>query len=269
VVPVYRGRFRVVKREVVLADVSQQVAAGAEHITFGDPDFFNGIGHAVRLIERLHREHPSLTYDATIKIEHLLRHREHLPLLRDTGCLFVTSAVEAIDDRVLEILDKGHTREDFFEAVRLCRGADLILQPTFVAFHPWITLAGYRELLATLAELDLIEQVAPVQLALRLLIPSGSLLLELPEVRAMAGPFDDAALIHPWRHREPDVDALQRDVMAMVREESARGASRRDIFERADEIAARACGGNSIAVPIESNAPARAAVPFLTEPWYC
>jgi hypothetical protein len=41
VVPVYNGVFRIVQRDVVLADIRQQVAMGAEHITFGDPDFFN------------------------------------------------------------------------------------------------------------------------------------------------------------------------------------------------------------------------------------
>ena len=47
IVPVYEGRFRVVQREVVLADARQQIQAGAEHITFGDADFFNGPGHAL------------------------------------------------------------------------------------------------------------------------------------------------------------------------------------------------------------------------------
>ena len=42
IVPVYKGAFRVVEREIVLGDIRQQVAAGARHITFGDPDFFNG-----------------------------------------------------------------------------------------------------------------------------------------------------------------------------------------------------------------------------------
>src|SRR5581483_10652004 len=71
VVPVYNGTFRVVQADVVLADIRQQVQAGAEHITFGDPDFFNGPAHGMRIAETLHREWPGFTYDATIKIEHL------------------------------------------------------------------------------------------------------------------------------------------------------------------------------------------------------
>src|ERR1700724_4324073 len=111
--PVYNGTFRIVQRDIVLEDIRQQVDAGAEHITFGDPDFFNGPAHALAIVESLHREFPQLTYDVTIKIEHLLHHAESLPKLRDTGCLFVTSAVESVDDSVLARLAKGHTRADF------------------------------------------------------------------------------------------------------------------------------------------------------------
>jgi len=54
VVPVYGGRFFVVPVETVMTDIRQQVAAGAEHITFGDPDFLNGPGHARRLARAVH-----------------------------------------------------------------------------------------------------------------------------------------------------------------------------------------------------------------------
>src|ERR1019366_184049 len=107
IVPVYNGAFRIVQRDVVLEDIRQQVAAGAQHISFGDPDFFNGPTHALAIVDALHKEFPNLSYDVTIKIEHLLNHAEHLPLLRDTGCLFVTTAVESVDDAILERLDKG------------------------------------------------------------------------------------------------------------------------------------------------------------------
>src|SRR6185295_12506580 len=139
IVPVYAGQFRVVPREVVLADIRQQVAAGAQHITFGDPDFFNGVTHATRIVDGLHQEFPRLTYDVTIKIEHLLRHSDALPALARTNCLFVTSAVESLDDEVLRKLDKGHTRTDFLHALDLSAKSGLTLQPTFVPFTPWTT----------------------------------------------------------------------------------------------------------------------------------
>lgn len=285
--PVYGGTFRVVQRDVVLEDIRRQVAAGAEHITFGDPDFFNGVGHARALVQALHREHPHLTYDVTIKVEHLLRHARELPILRETGCLLVTTAAESVDDHVLEILDKGHTRDDFVRIVGVCREAGLVLNPTFVAFTPWISLEGYQDLLALLAELDLIDQVAPVQLALRLLIPAGSKLLELAEVREMARAFDSEALVHPWRHGDPRVDRLQAEVQALVREATVCGEDRREIFSRVWRLADRRTGDSSSGDPervVSSNSdpcaaaapafdrgdgPPRASIPYLTEPWYC
>ncbi len=287
VVPVYDGRFRIVQREVVLEDVRRQVAAGAEHISFGDPDFFNGIGHAIPLVRALHAEHPALGYDVTIKIEHLLRHGEHLATLRDTGCRFVTSAVESIDDAVLARLDKGHTCADFIEVVQRFREAGLTLNPTFVAFHPWLSLEGYRELLAALANLDLVDHVAPIQLAIRLLIPAGSKLLELDEVRRLVGPFDAEALYHPWRHPDPRVDRLHAEVEALVRQASARGETRAEIFarawrlagayanarvralERAKGRASTRLGPRALSMRRAALAAKRPPVPFLTEPWYC
>jgi len=269
VVPIYGGQFRIVPVDVVLADVRNQVATGATHITFGDPDFFNGPSHGLRIAAALHTEFPGLTYDVTIKVEHLLRHPEALPTLRGTGCLFVTSAVESVDDMVLEKLAKGHTAGDFVRVVDLCRQADLAVAPTFVPFTPWTTLAGYVALLERVADLDLVECVAPVQYGIRLLVPGGSRLLDLPEVRAMAGDFDRAALAHPWAHRDPRVDALQREVVSLAGRGQAddRQMAFRRIRQRAYEYAGLAAPAH--AIPSRGADSRRPPVPYLNEPWYC
>jgi radical SAM superfamily enzyme YgiQ (UPF0313 family) len=269
VVPVYAGAFRVVGREVVLADVRQQVAAGSQHVTFGDPDFFNGPAHVLAIVEELHREFPELSYDATIKIEHLRKHAEHLPRLRDTGCLFVTSAVESVDDAILARLDKGHTSEDFLQVARHFRELGMALQPTFVPFTPWTTIEGYRELLRVIAQTDLVEHVAPIQLAIRLLIPGGSRLMELREVRELAAAFDREALAYPWRHADGRVDELQRRIQSVVEQGEKGDLGRGEIFARIWRAAAEAAGDASGAAIWEPQPGARAAAPHLDEPWYC
>jgi radical SAM superfamily enzyme YgiQ (UPF0313 family) len=268
VVPIYEGQFRIVAPEVVLADIDAQIAAGAQHITFGDPDFFNGPTHAMRVVDALHAAHPSVTYDATIKVEHLLRHRALLARLHDTGCLFVTSAVESVDDLVLERLDKGHTRSDFIEAVGLCRASGLTLVPTFVAFQPWLTLAGYCDLLDTIERLDLVDHISPIQLAIRLLIPQGSKVLELDDVRAVIGRFDPVTLTYRWRHVDPRVDALQREIAALV---GVRVSSdRRAVFDEISALAHARAGVLRVrSSPSTAAAARRTRVPYLSEPWYC
>jgi radical SAM superfamily enzyme YgiQ (UPF0313 family) len=261
VVPVYNGTFRVVERGIVLEDIRQQVAAGAQHITFGDPDFFNGPGHATAIVEALHAEHPSLTYDVTIKIEHLLRHRDLLAVLKRTGCLFVTSAVESIDDAVLEKLAKGHTRADFVQVVDMMRQARLSFAPTFVTFTPWTTWTGYRELLQCLVDLDLVENVGPIQLAMRLLIPAGSRLLELPEIQEIVGPFDPAALSYKWQHSNPELDRLCAGIQKLIQHEDRRKATRAEIFRKIWELAHQR--------PPDFHLASRATIPYLNEPWYC
>jgi radical SAM superfamily enzyme YgiQ (UPF0313 family) len=269
IVPVYSGHFRVVQRDIVLEDISRQVETGAQHITFGDPDFFNGIKHAVGLVAALHQLYPSLTYDVTIKVEHLLKHSRYLELLKQTGCAFVTTAVESFDDRVLDILDKGHTRDDFIRALQAARAVGLVLVPTFVAFHPWITLGGYEDLLETIASLDLVDSVPPVQLAIRLLIPSGSYLLNLSEVRELIGPFDAAALSYTWVHPDLRVDALQCDVEGLVDRASKSGADRRTIFELVWQRLQRDMGDPGKPLPRVPPGRQRATIPYLEEPWYC
>jgi radical SAM superfamily enzyme YgiQ (UPF0313 family) len=270
IVPIYQGQFRVVQAEVVLADVAAQVTAGAGHVTFGDPDFFNGPTHAMRIVSALHAAHPGLSYDVTIKVEHLLQHRGLVPQLAATGCAFVTSAIESIDDEVLRLFDKGHTRADFLEAVALCRASGVTLVPTFVAFHPWLTLEAYCNLLDTIDALDLVDHVSPIQLAIRLLVPQRSRLLELAELRAHLGAFDADTLTYRWTHPDPRVDDLQRDVMALVGLRLA--ADRRTLF---DEVRAMACERAGQALRPGSGqadsrpARARATVPYLNEPWYC
>jgi radical SAM superfamily enzyme YgiQ (UPF0313 family) len=258
IVPVYGGTFRAIPLDVVMEDVRTQVAAGAQHISFGDPDFLNGPTHARRLVERFAQEFPRTTYDVTIKIEHILQHAGMFGLLRETGCLMITSAVESVDDEVLLKLRKGHTRADFVNAVGVCRQAGVTLTPTFVPFTPWTTVDGYRELLALIDGLDLTECVAPIQLAIRLLVTAKSSLMELPDICELVDPFDAQSLTFPWRHPHPGVDELQQAVMRVVAHASR--ASRTDVFDRIWAVAT----GNERR-PRKRGLPP----PYMTEGWYC
>ncbi len=268
IVPVYNGVFRIVDREVVLADIRQQVSAGAQHITFGDPDFFNGVGHAIPLIEALHREFPALTYDVTIKVEHLLQNAKLLSTLKQTGCLFVVTAVESLDDQILGRLEKGHTRDDFFRLVELFGKADLVLQPTFVPFTPWTTFDNYLDLLTQIQRLALVESVAPIQLAIRLLIPPASRILELPEVQQIVGPFDSSALVYPWHNPNPALDQLSTKLQDIVATSEKSKRSRSETFDLIWRATDCAAGRALPELPIPPPSPSLA-VPYLNEPWYC
>jgi len=265
--PVYGQRFFVVPRDIVLADIRQQVHAGAAHVTFGDPDFLNGPRHALAVARALHAEFPGLTFDFTAKIEHLLAERKHLPELAALGALFVVSAAESLDDAVLAILDKGHTRADIETALALSRATGLSLRPTWVAFTPWTSLDGYRAWLEFIAAEDLVDATDPVQYGLRLLVPPGSWLLEHPAMRAHAGRLVPDAFHHEWTHPDPRVDALQCAVAAAVATAAERREDAALTFDRVRALAARAAGAKAPA-PI-ALAPDRRRPPRLSEPWFC
>ena len=264
-VPVYQGKFRTVAVPVVVADVANQVAAGAQHISFGDPDFFNGPTHALRVVDAIHETFPRLTYDVTIKIQHIVDHAPLLARLRDTGCLFIISAVESVEDQILTILKKGHTTADFHEAVRLTRQVGIGLAPTFVPFTPWTTVAGYVALLRSLVDLQLVASVPSIQLAIRLLVPQGSQLLEVPEARTLLGDFDPDSLGYVWRHTDRTVDELQATVQALVEDAAREEQSRYATFARIWAAAHEALGQSAPSLPEDlGSEPAQ-----LSEPWYC
>ena len=266
VVPVYEGKFRIVPVDVVMADIRNQIDVGAQHVSFGDPDFLNGPAHAVKLVQALHAEFPSITYDATIKIQHIINHADLLPLLKATGCLFITTAVEAVDNEILARLAKNHTNADFAQAVALLHDVGISLAPTFVAFTPWTTLVGYRALLERLLTLRLIESVAPIQLAIRLLIPQGSYLLQLPGFLKLLQEFDSKILGYRWRHADARVDELQQRVQAWVNDAETAQLSRIQIFEKIWQWTHAAL--NEAAPPLPKDA-AGEKIPHLSEPWYC
>ena len=168
---VYDGRTRLVADDAVVADVAQLVAMGARHITFGDPDFLNGPHHAARVIDAVHGAFPDVTFDVTVKVEHILRHREVWPRMGAAGCLFAVSAFESASDHILEQLDKGHSAAEEYEAVAVLRAAGIEPRPSLLPFTPWTGPEDVFALLDLVARCDLVGNVDPVQYAIRLLVP--------------------------------------------------------------------------------------------------
>ena len=265
--PVYGRRFFVVPLETVMADIRQQAAAGAAHVTFGDPDFLNGPRHALAVARALHAEFPALTFDFTAKIEHVLAQRAHLGELAALGALFVVSAAESLDDAVLTILDKGHTRADIEEALAVTRAAGLSLRPTWVAFTPWTTLEAYRAWLDFIADEDLVDATDPVQYALRLLVPPGSWLLDQAALRPHLGRLVPDGFHYEWTHPDARMDALQSELATAI---AAAADRREDPARTFDHVRARAAAAAGAPVPAAVGLAAeRQRPPRLSEPWFC
>jgi hypothetical protein len=260
---VYDGRYRRVEVEAVMADVEQLVSAGARHITFGDPDFLNGPAHARRVVAAVHAAYPELTFDITAKVEHLLRHQELLPSLVDAGMLFVVSAFETTNDRILGLLDKGHTNREMAESVVLVRRTGADLRPSWLPFTPWTELQDLVDIFEFCERHDLWGSVDPVQLSIRLLIPKGSLLLDLPELLPYLGQWDVDRLTYRWRAADPRTEVLQA-TLAGIAEEGA-GSPMERTLERMWTAVLEAAGEPPRTVPVG----AATARPRLTEPWFC
>jgi hypothetical protein len=217
----------------------------------------------------MHAEFPALTFDFTAKVEHLLRERARLPELRTLGCAFIVSAVESLSDTVLGHLDKGHTRADVLEMVRLVRGAGIAPRPSWVAFTPWTTLDDYREMLDFVEREGLIDHVDPVQYSIRLLVPPGSLLLDTEAMRSSLRPLVERDFYYPWAHPDPRMDELHAAVTGVVAQAAERDEDPAATFDRIRRLAALAAGQPVPAATAARLAPDRRRPPRLTEPWFC
>lgn len=260
---IYDGLFRVVGADVVLDDIAQLVGMGAEHITFGDPDFFNGPHHAMRIIEESHRRFPDLTYDITVKVEHILKHRDLWERVAAAGVVFVVSAFESTNDAILTILDKGHDRPDMAEAVAIMQAARIDIRPSWLPFTPWTTVDDVVDMFRFVAAHDL--PTDPIQFTIKLLIPEGSVLLARPELAAHLGPYDPDRLTYEWSAVDVRTEKL-----------AARYADHIDHSARSN-VAAAEIIGDLFAMALEAAdlPPERLEIgsfegrPRLTESWFC
>ncbi len=267
IVPVYEGRFFVVPQEVVLADIRQQVAAGAKHITFGDPDFLNGPKHALAVTRALHQEFPTVTFDFTAKVEHILKYREHFNEFAVLGCTFVVSAIESTSSLVLEKLGKGHTAADIDIALSILDEAGIALQPTLVAFTPWTTLDDYLGQIEWITARNLEEYIPAIHLSIRLLIPPRSAILNLPEAKPWLGALDAANFTYRWAHPDPRMDGLQLKIAEIVEVAAQMEEPARLTYAKIQQ-AAYAAANRPVPPTLRQAAP-RPTPPRLTENWFC
>ena len=266
--PVYKGKFFAVNRETVLDEIQKQVAEGATHITFGDPDFLNGPMHGLRILRAMHEIFPNLTFDFTTKVEHILKHRKHFPEFAQLGCRFVISAVESLSDRVLTILEKHHTRADVEAAIDIVHGTGIALRPTWVPFTPWTTLNDYLEILQFVDMHRLVYHVDPVQYAVRLLIPPGSYLRNRPETKTLSLTLDEAAFSYTWAHPDARMDELHKTVSALVENDARAGVDTLETFYRIWSLAADMHGSRHTPLGFRSKEVHQPA-PRITEAWFC
>jgi radical SAM superfamily enzyme YgiQ (UPF0313 family) len=267
VVPVYDGRFFIVPAQTVMSDIRQQVTAGAKHITFGDPDFLNGPGHALKIAQSLHKEFPDLTFDFTTKVEHIIEKADLFPKLSQLGAAFVVSAFESVSDQVLERLEKGHTAAEMDRALTILAEANLPVQPTWVAFTPWTTLKDYLAMLEWIRTRKLIQHISAVQLSIRLLIPPNSALLKQPDIRDWLGPLDAANFTYCWEHTDPRMDQLQGQIAQIAETAGNDNPNPYRTFAQIEQ-AAYALAGKTTPQWEQPTIP-DLPPPRLTEDWFC
>ena len=131
-------------------------------------------------------------------------------------------------------------------------------------------MADYVDFLLEIHRLELVGNVAPVQYAIRLLLPEGSYLLKVQGIETFLEGFDAEALCYRWVHQDPRVDELQGRILALVQRGLSQKLSREEIFRQVCEAAAASVDAERRIRLLElDHGPPREQIPYLTEPWFC
>ena len=262
---VFNGKFKAVPANEVLSQINQLYEEGAKHITFGDPDFLNGPAHALRIVRAMREIHPDLTFDATVKVEHVLEHPEIWAELAQLGLKFIVSAFEHTSDEILTRLGKGHSRSDIVTALALLRENRIEVRPSLMPFTPWTDRGSLIDLIEFLFDYDLVESIDPVQLSIRLLVPLNSLVLA--DSGTAFGNWNSELLSYEWASQDPVIDQLQTELAAIAEESQAIEQDSLTTFNRMrNAIYARF----NLAPPVRSQTSSTCwDRPRLSESWFC
>ncbi len=205
----FNGSFKTYSFEKIVNDVQNQVNQGAKHISFNDPDFFNGPMHALKILEALNKKFPGITYDSTIKVEHIIKYKKYFKELASLNMVFVISAFETTNDKVLSILEKNHTRSDLNNSIEISQEFSIDIRPTWMPFSPWTELKDLSNIVELIEGYQLRETVDPIQLTIKLLIPKHSLIIQRPEIKKYLGNYEKESLSYQWKYENIDAEKLQ------------------------------------------------------------
>jgi radical SAM superfamily enzyme YgiQ (UPF0313 family) len=255
--------FKTFGTEKIITDVTNQVEEGAKHISFNDPDFFNGPKHALKILQLLNEKHPSITYDSTIKVEHILKYPDYFQELKNLNMLFVISAFETTNDHVLNILQKNHSFNDLNKAVELSLENKIDIRPTWMPFSPWTEQNDLISIIKLIENYKLRETVDPIQLTIKLLVPKNSLILKRPEMKEYLLDYDPSSFSYAWKYKFPNIDNIQNELFTYVLQhesenEYAQYLGLVDILE-----------SHTNETLLNSEKYSQRIVPKLSETWFC
>ena len=259
----FKGMFKTFGTEKIITDVTNQVEEGAKHISFNDPDFFNGPKHALKILQLLNEKHPSITYDSTIKVEHILKYPDYFQELKNLNMLFVISAFETTNDHVLNILQKNHSFNDLNKAVELSLENKIDIRPTWMPFSPWTEQNDLISIIKLIENYKLRETVDPIQLTIKLLVPKNSLILKRPEMKEYLLDYDPSSFSYAWKYKFPNIDNIQNELFTYVLQhesenEYAQYLGLVDILE-----------SHTNETLLNSEKYSQRIVPKLSETWFC
>ena len=185
---------------------------GARHVTYGDPDFFNGVHHALRVVRAVHERFPDLTFDCTVKVEHILAHAGRVGGARGLRLHLRRVRVRVGQRRDARAARQGPHRGRSGASGRAPQRATASRSVRHgCRSRPWATLDDVRAILEFVADARARRQRGPGAVHDPPARPGG--LAAARATSTTSGPWDPARLTYPWTS---PLDPLQTRFAALV-----------------------------------------------------
>lgn len=262
---IHKGSFKAIPVATVMSQIDTLYHEGARHITFGDPDFLNGPTHALKILRQMHTKYSDLTFDATIKVEHVLENLDIWDEMRELGLQFIVSAFEHTSDIILKKLAKGHTKNDIVKSISVLRRSGIEVRPSLLPFTPWTTREDLVDLIDFIFEQDLVANVDPVQLSIKLLIPLDSLLLEDADLSVQQ--WNSETLSFEWNFPDPAIDQVHKEISQLIQKSESLETNSLTTLTSIREIIYSLIGIKPPFISFEELSHSEK--PRLSESWFC
>jgi len=134
----YKQRWTGLSSDRVLGEIDRLISSNyINGIKFYDADFFVNPTRVIEICKGMINKNYSINWAASAHVKDILRLKNDMKLIKDSGCTRILIGVESGSNEILELINKKVTVEEVLEVAKLCDEYDIIASFTFIVGFPF------------------------------------------------------------------------------------------------------------------------------------
>ncbi|MCB4790816.1 MAG: B12-binding domain-containing radical SAM protein [Elusimicrobia bacterium] len=143
---IFGARYRMHSFDKVMEEIRHLVKNyGIKEIIFVDDTFIVDIERTIKICNALKEQKLGLTWSCHGRIDILYKHPELIPLMKNSGCWYISLGIESGNAEVLKKIRKNITLEQVDSVVNQLNSAGIHTKGFFMIGHPYDTKESIRD----------------------------------------------------------------------------------------------------------------------------